>query len=66
MRSERERIEFLVARDGLAAAREWVERTLGIYRDALTSPSSHASATGYRPLFEAAVGEFEAWLAAHR
>jgi len=63
MTSERGRIEFLLARDGLPATCEWVARTAAIYGDALNSPSSHASAPEYRRLFEAAIREYEAWLA---
>jgi hypothetical protein len=63
MSSERGRIEFLLARDGLPATRQWVARTAAIYRAALGSPSSHACAPMYRGLFETAILEFEAWLA---
>jgi hypothetical protein len=66
MASEQDRIEFLLARDGLPAAREWVARTAAIYRDAVDSSSSHAAMPEYRRLFEAAIREFEAWLAGHR
>lgn len=63
MGRETERIRFLVERDGLAAARKWVEATLKAYRDAISSPSSHASKPNYRPLFEESIREFEEWLA---
>jgi hypothetical protein len=63
MTAESERIRFLVARDGEEAARAWVRRTLEIYRDALRNRSSHATAPEFRPLFEQAVRDFEAWLA---
>lgn len=63
MTSERHRIEFLLNRDGLDATREWVRRTLGIYREALTNRSSHAAAPEFRPLFEQAIREYEEWLA---
>ncbi|MDQ3797759.1 MAG: hypothetical protein M3294_09415 [Pseudomonadota bacterium] len=62
-RPEIERIDFLVRRDGKAAARAWVERTLAIYRAAIAKPGSHASSTTYRPLFEDSIRTFEAWLA---
>lgn len=62
MTDENTRIRFLVERDGHAAAREWIERTLRIYREAIDSPGSHASAAHYRPRFEDAIAEFEHWL----
>jgi hypothetical protein len=66
MANERDRIGFLLARDGLPATREWVARTAAIYRDAVASSSSHAAMAEYRRLFEDAIREFEAWLAGHR
>lgn len=62
--SELQRIEFLIRRDGEAAARAWVERTLQMYRDAVAL-GGHASHPPYRALFEEAIREFEAWLAGH-
>ncbi len=62
MAAEKDRIAFLIRRDGEAAARLWVGRTLKIYRDAASSPASHASDAFYRPLFERAIAEFEKWL----
>lgn len=62
MSDEDERIRFLVERDGCAAARKWVERTLRIYREAVASSGSHASRAPYRPLFERAITAFECWL----
>ncbi len=64
-RPEIERINFLIRRDGEAAARAWVERTLGIYRAAIAKPSSPASNSPYQPLFEDSIRTFEAWLAEH-
>ena len=49
-RPEIERINFLTQRDGKRTARAWVERTLSIYREAITKPGSHASTDSYRPL----------------
>jgi hypothetical protein len=66
MASERRRIEFLLARDGPRATREWVERTRDIYRDALASGVGLVSAPEYRRLYETAVREFDEWLAAQR
>lgn len=64
-RPERDRIEFLLQRDGYEATRAWVERTLNIYRDALGKPGQHSVDTVYRPLFEKSIAEFEEWLAAN-
>lgn len=62
MTDERERIRFVVERDGDDAARQWVERTLKIYRSAIESADSHASTAQYRSLFEDAIQTFEQWL----
>jgi hypothetical protein len=61
---ENGRIEFLIARDGLMAARAWVARTAVIYREALRA-SDYGSSGVYRRALEEAVREFEAWLEAH-
>ncbi len=63
MVSERQRIDFLIERDGEEAARAWVKRTLNLYREVITKPGTHASNPTYRPLFEKAIHEFEEWLA---
>lgn len=60
--SEKQRIEFLVRRDGVEAARAWVERTLKLYREAIASGTSHAATKEYRPLFEQSIRQFEDWL----
>ncbi len=65
-RPESERIEFLLRRDGLAATRAWVERTLAIYREALSDPRNYARDPTYQPLFERAVRQFEDWLAGQK
>lgn len=62
MTDERDRISFVVERDGDDAARQWVERTVKIYRSAIDSADSHASTAQYRSLFEDAIGTFERWL----
>ena len=62
MSDERQRIEFLIARDGEAAARAWVERTALIYREALRA-SAYGTAAPYRYALERAAQEFEEWLA---
>lgn len=61
--SERDRIAFLVRRDGAEAAAQWVRRTLRIYRRALLTPRHFARAPEYRPRFVAAYCEFKRWLA---
>lgn len=63
--SEDERIALLVQRDGRDAATAWVERTLGIYRQALLDRRSYVLLPQYRPLFEDSIGTFESWLKAH-
>jgi hypothetical protein len=64
--AERRRIEFLIRRDGRASARDWVERTLKMYRSAVENTDSHASNPHYRPLFEASIYTFEKWLSENR
>ncbi len=61
-RSELERIEFLLRRDGYEAARNFVEITLHTYRTALARPEHYASTPHYRWRFEQAVNEFQQWL----
>lgn len=61
-RSELGRIEFLLNRDGPAATRAWVKRTLAIYRRELADPRSFAADPAYKPRFERSVREFEEWL----
>lgn len=65
-RPESERIELLLERDGFEATRAWVQRTLAIYRQALTDPRNYANDPSYKPIFERAVREFEEWLASQK
>jgi hypothetical protein len=65
MTDEHHRIRFLVARDGAEAAREWVARTLDIYREVLRAESNYASLPEYRSQFEQAIGAFEDFLGGH-
>jgi hypothetical protein len=51
-----------LSNSGYTKARNWVERTLDIYREAVSSRSSHASQPEFRPVFEEAIGEFQTWL----
>jgi hypothetical protein len=60
--SEDGRIEFLVQRDGRDAATAWVERTLGIYRQALSDHRNYALLPQYRPLFGDSIRTFDSWL----
>jgi hypothetical protein len=62
MLQEGQRIDFLIQRDGLAAARTWVARTLTIYCAAINNDRGYASRPPYRPLFEQSIRVFEAWL----
>jgi hypothetical protein len=66
VRSESQRIGFLLRRDGYQETRKWVERTAGVYRDALGHTNHYAADPAYRPLFEKAAREFEEWLASSR
>jgi hypothetical protein len=61
--SERDRLAFLVRRDGAEAAAEWARRTLRIYRRALLTPRHFARAPEYRRRFVEAYCEFKRWLA---
>jgi hypothetical protein len=59
---EAHRIELLIDRDGIPAARAWVERTLDIYRKAMSDTHGYARTGHYKPLFEASIRAFEKWL----
>ncbi|HKR41494.1 MAG TPA: hypothetical protein VJU59_17765 [Paraburkholderia sp.] len=60
--SERARIEFLIERDGLQQATEWVRRTMHIYRRAVLNKGHFAHAHPYRRRFIVAYLEFRRWL----
>jgi len=60
--ADQKRIDFLVKRDGLAAATQWVCRTMRIYRQAVLNPRHHASAQEYRRKFMQSYCSFKAWL----
>ena len=62
VRPESGRIELLLRRDGTEETRKWVERTAGLYREALRMRGTYATDPIYRPIFERAVREFEEWL----
>ncbi|WP_231480578.1 hypothetical protein [Thiomonas sp. FB-Cd] len=56
------RIAFLMARDGELAARQWVARTLAIYRRAVLVPAHFASTPEYRRKFILSYLSFRRWL----
>jgi hypothetical protein len=60
---EQARIDFLVRRDGVDAAVEWVRRTMPIYRQAVLNKRHFASTPDYRPRFIVSYCTFKAWLA---
>jgi hypothetical protein len=60
--SECARIEFLIKRDGLLQAIEWVRRTMRIYRRAVLTRGHFAHAHPYRHRFIVAYLEFKRWL----
>ena len=62
MKCEAGRIGLLLARDGDAATREWVQRTLAIYRRAVLDPGHFASTGDYRARFLASCLDFRRWL----
>ncbi|MDG0025796.1 hypothetical protein [Trinickia sp. Y13] len=62
--SEQRRIEFLVKRDGLQQATEWVRRTMQIYRRAVLAKGHFAHAYPYRHRFVVSYLEFKRLLRA--
>ncbi|MGH9930210.1 MAG: hypothetical protein ACREA9_13440 [Pyrinomonadaceae bacterium] len=62
--SERERIDFLLRRDGPQMAVKWVTNTMRIYRSAVLNKRHFASTGEYRRKFIEAYCEFKHWLAA--
>ena len=60
--AEAGRIGLLVARDGEEATRDWVRRTLAIYRRAVLDPGHFASTGGYRARFLISCAAFRRWL----
>ena len=59
---EKDRIDFLVRRDGFDATLLWVRRTLRIYRAAVLDKNHHASSTVFRPYFIRSCCDFRRWL----
>jgi len=60
--SEHARIEFLIERDGLPLATEWVRRTMHIYRRAVLAKGHFARSHPYRHRYIIAYLEFKRWL----
>ncbi|WP_175891161.1 hypothetical protein [Burkholderia cepacia] len=60
--SEQRRIEFLIERDGLPQATDWVRRTMHIYRGAVLTRGHFARTHPYRHRFIIAYLEFKRWL----
>jgi len=60
MASERDRIEFLLRRDGFPATVAWVRRTAWIYRRAVLARQGYGRE--YRRVLIEAYCEFKRWL----
>ncbi|MEO8600378.1 MAG: hypothetical protein ABI656_11170 [bacterium] len=56
------RITFLIDRDGIDSAIEWVRRTLRIYRSSVLNRKHFASSHGYRRRFIESYLSFKRWL----
>jgi hypothetical protein len=52
---ESDRLAFIAKRSGKEAARQWAERTLRIYREAVRNLKTHASLPDYRSKFLASI-----------
>ena len=59
---EAQRIAFILERDGPENGREWIKRTMGIYRTAVLDKSHHASKREYRRGFIQSYCEFKQFL----
>lgn len=57
--SEVQRLNFLIERDGLQAARDWACRTRGLYRVAVLNKDHYASKGKYRRMFIESYLEFK-------
>lgn len=63
--AEAARIRFLLARDGAVATRDWVGRTLAIYRSAVLNRQHFAHSGHYRKGFVLSILCFRRWLASN-
>ncbi len=59
--SERVRLETLVARDGMEAARQWARWAATLYRRSVTDPTHYASQPDTKPLFEKSIVQLDAF-----
>jgi hypothetical protein len=57
--SDRVRLERLMSRDGLDAAREWARRAAALYRAAISDSVHFASQPDWKPRFEQLIRELE-------
>lgn len=64
--SEATRIAFLVDRDGITSAAEWVNRTMEIYRSSVLNRAHFASSREYRRGFIESYLSFKRWLALNK
>jgi len=62
MTDERERIGFLLRRDGLSSTLRWVDQTMKIYRRAVLNKHHHASLPEYRRKYIQSYCDFKHWL----
>ena len=63
--TESSRIRLLLARDGVVATRNWVRRTLTIYRSAVINRQHFAHSGSYRKGFLFSILCFRRWLASN-
>lgn len=54
-KTETDRLNLLLKRDGKEAALAWAQRTLKAYQDAVENPHHFASSREYRALYEASI-----------
>lgn len=57
--SERVRLETLVARDGIDAARQWARWAATLYRRSVADPTHYASQSDKKALFEMSIVQLE-------
>jgi len=65
-RIEGARIAFLLQRDGDAATRDWVQRTLAIYRRAVFRRGHFAASAAFRRSYLLSCADFRRWLSRRR
>jgi hypothetical protein len=57
--SERERLERLIARDGMEAAKQWARCTAALYRRSFMDPTHYASQADMKQLFAESIVQLE-------